>query len=104
MAKSTRQYVFEGMEILPGALIPFVEKRLESALTGHWQVEAAQRVNGLKPDSNGTIAWDQAALPQRHGPVLGRRVQDRAGTRRTLDRERTCRYPEQALAQRDIYL
>ena len=31
MAKSTRQHVFEGMEILPGALIPFVEKRLESA-------------------------------------------------------------------------
>ena len=25
MAKSTRQYVFEGMELLPEALIPFVE-------------------------------------------------------------------------------
>ena len=62
MAKSTRQYVFEGMEILPDALIPFVEKRLESSLTGHWQVETAQRVNGLKSDSNGDIAWDQAAL------------------------------------------
>ena len=62
MAKSTRQYVFEGMEILPDALIPFVEKRLESALTGHWQVATAERVNGLKPDSNGNIAWDQAAL------------------------------------------
>ena len=62
MAKSTRQHVFEGMEILPDALIPFVEKRLESALTGHWQVETAQRVNGLKSDSNGDIAWDQAAL------------------------------------------
>ena len=35
MAKSTRQYVFEGMEVLPEALTPFVEKRLESALTGH---------------------------------------------------------------------
>ena len=34
MAKSTRQYVFEGMEVLPEALTPFVEKRLESALTG----------------------------------------------------------------------
>ena len=32
MAKSTRQYVFEGMELLPAALIPFVEKRLESSL------------------------------------------------------------------------
>ena len=62
MAKSTRQHVFEGMEILPDALIPFVEKRLESSLTGHWQVETAQRANGLKSDSNGDIAWDQAAL------------------------------------------
>ena len=62
MAKGTRQHVFEGMEILPDALIPFVEKRLENALTGHWQVETAQRLNGLKPDSNGNIAWDQAAL------------------------------------------
>ena len=62
MAKSTRQYVFEGMEILPDALIPFVEKRLESALTGHWQVATAERVNGLKSDSNGNITWDQAAL------------------------------------------
>ena len=62
MAKSTRQHVFEGMEILPEALIPFVEKRLESALTGHWQVQTSQRINGLKSDSNGNIAWDQAAL------------------------------------------
>ena len=28
MTKSTRQYVFEGMELFPDALIPFVEKRL----------------------------------------------------------------------------
>ena len=62
MAKSTRQYVFEGMEIMPGALIPFVEKRLESALTGQWQVEAAQRISGLRPDSHGNLAWDQASL------------------------------------------
>ena len=34
MAKSTRQYVFEGMELLPSALIPFVEKRLETSLKG----------------------------------------------------------------------
>ena len=62
MAKTTREYVFEGMEILPNALIPFVEKRLESALTGHWQVETAQRIYGLEPDANGNLAWDQAAL------------------------------------------
>lgn len=62
MAKSTRQHVFEGMELLPEALIPFVEKRLESSLQGHWQVQVVEKLPGLRPDSNGTIVWDQAAL------------------------------------------
>ena len=62
MAKSTRQYVFEGMELLPEALIPFVEKRLESSVTGHWQLEVVNRVTGLKANSNGEVAWDQQAL------------------------------------------
>jgi len=62
MAKSTRQYVFEGMELLPGALIPFVEKRLESSLTGHWQVQVVEKLSGLRPNSKGEIAWDQSAL------------------------------------------
>ena len=62
MAKSTRQHVFEGMELLPEGLIPFVEKRLESQLTGHWQIEVVQRVQGLKPNSDGAIAWDQQGL------------------------------------------
>lgn len=62
MAKSTRQYVFEGMELLPVALIPFVEKRLESSVTGHWQVEVVQRVQGLKPNGKGEVAWDQQGL------------------------------------------
>ena len=62
MAKSTRQYVFEGMELLPAALIPFVEKRLESSLKGHWQVEVVQRVQGLKPNSAGEVGWDQQGL------------------------------------------
>ena len=61
MAKSTRQYVFEGMEALPEALVPFVEKRLESALTGHWQIRVAEKLR-LHADPNGDIAWDQAAL------------------------------------------
>ena len=43
MAKSTRQYVFEGMELLPAALIPFVEKRLETSLKGHWQVQVLEK-------------------------------------------------------------
>ena len=62
MAKSTRQYVFEGMEVLPEALVPFVEKRLESTLTGHWQVRVTEKISGLRPPQNGQINWDQAAL------------------------------------------
>lgn len=62
MAKSTRQYVFEGMELLPAALIPFVEKRLESSLKGHWQVQVLAKLPSLRPNSNGEVGWDQAAL------------------------------------------
>lgn len=62
MAKSTRQYVFEGMELLPAALSPFVEKRLENALKGRWQVQVLEKVSSLRPNSDGTIGWDQAAL------------------------------------------
>lgn len=62
MAKSTRQYVFEGMELLPSALIPFVEKRLESSIKGHWQLEVVQRVQGLRPNSTGDVGWDQQGL------------------------------------------
>ncbi|UVV67847.1 MULTISPECIES: DUF499 domain-containing protein [Brucella] len=62
MAKSTRQYVFEGMELLPAALIPFIEKRLESSLQGHWQLEVLQRVQGLRPNSTGEVGWDQQGL------------------------------------------
>lgn len=62
MAKSTRQYVFEGMELLPAALTPFVEKRLENSIKGHWQLEVVQRVQGLRPNSAGEVGWDQQGL------------------------------------------
>jgi predicted AAA+ superfamily ATPase len=62
MAKSTRQNVFEGMELLPDALIPFVEKRLESSVKGQWQIEVVQRVQGLKPNADGEVSWDQQGL------------------------------------------
>lgn len=62
MAKSARQQVFEGMELLPEALAPFVEKRLESSLTGHWQVQVVERVAGLKPNAQGAVNWDQQGL------------------------------------------
>ncbi|MCW5685472.1 MAG: DUF499 domain-containing protein [Pseudolabrys sp.] len=62
MAKSTRQYVFEGMELLPAALIPFVEKRLETSLKGNWQVQVLEKLPNLRPNSSGEVGWDQAAL------------------------------------------
>jgi hypothetical protein len=62
MAKSARQTVFEGMELLPEALIPFVEKRLESSLTGHWQARVAEKIPDLKPRANDEVGWDQLAL------------------------------------------
>lgn len=62
MAKSTRQYVFEGMELLPEALIPFVEKRLETSIKGHWQLEVVQRIQSLRPNSSGEVGWDQQGL------------------------------------------
>ena len=62
MAKSTRQCVFEGMELLPEALASFVEKRLETSLTGHWQLKVTEKLPNLKTDAGGSFAWDQAAL------------------------------------------
>lgn len=62
MAKSTRQYVFEGLELLQSALVPFVEKRLESSIKGHWQVEVVQAVQSLRPNSSGAVNWDLPGL------------------------------------------
>ncbi|MBC6406463.1 MAG: ATP-binding protein [Rhodospirillales bacterium] len=62
MAKTARQIVFDGMELIPEALIPFVEKRLDSTLKGHWQLEAANRIKSLRPDPDGQVKWDQPAL------------------------------------------
>jgi len=61
MAKSTRNYIFDGMEMLPAALTPFVEKRLENSLMGHWQVEVAEKFR-LRVNSDGNLVWDQAGL------------------------------------------
>ena len=62
MAKSARQTVFEGMELLPDALTPFVEKRLDSTVKGHWQAKVAEKVNGVRLNSSGVVTWDQASL------------------------------------------
>ena len=60
MAKSARQAVFEGMELLPESLVPFVEKRFETQVKGHWKVEVSNRLR-LRI-VKGEIAWDQSAL------------------------------------------
>ena len=60
MAKSARQVVFEGMELLPEALAPFVEKRFETQVKGHWKIDVSNRLR-LRI-VKGEIAWDQAAL------------------------------------------
>jgi len=61
MAKSTRQYVFEGMELLPEALRPFVEKQLETAFGAGWPAEVVQKVQGIHR-GQGTMSWDQQSL------------------------------------------
>lgn len=62
MAKSARQQVFEGMELLPEALIPFVQKRLEAGLGTNWPAQVVERYSNLKPNKKGEVNWDQAAL------------------------------------------
>ena len=62
MAKSTRQSVFEGMELLPEGLVPFVEKRLEAGLGDDWPLQVVDRLRGLRAGSNGGVNWDQQAL------------------------------------------
>lgn len=71
--KSARQYVFEGMEILPEALIPFVEKQLESEIGHDWREQVAERYRLLFDEDlrffknrrfyrNRRTGWDQAVL------------------------------------------
>lgn len=62
MAKSARQQVFEGMELLPDALIPFVETRLEAGLGKNWPAQVVERYSNLRANRNGELNWDHAAL------------------------------------------
>ena len=105
MAKSARQIVFDGMEVLPEALTPFVEKRLESALVGHWQVQVAEESRPRR-DASGNIAWDQSGLlhaMNRHwgdafGAVLGRAeraiVNELLDVRNRLSHNKTFSYDD----------
>ncbi len=62
MAKAARSYVFEGMELLPEALAPFVEQRLQATLGDDWPRQVVARVHGLRPGKDGALHWDNAAL------------------------------------------
>ena len=63
MAKTARQYVFDGQELMPEPLSYFVETRLSSNLSGHWQQEVKSKYQGLRVE-NGKINWDQQSLLQ----------------------------------------
>ena len=62
MAMTERRYVFEAVETLSDALIPFVEGRLRDAYDGRWQAVAADQIGGLKFDPEGNPAWDLSTL------------------------------------------
>ena len=64
MAKSTRQYVFEGMEHMQDALKPFVQRNLEAGLGKNWPYEVVERFPNWRPESNNQFALDTQKLLQ----------------------------------------
>lgn len=62
MAMTERRYVFEAVETLSDALIPFVEGRLRYAYDGRWQAAAAERIRALNLDPQGNPVWDLSTL------------------------------------------
>ena len=62
MAKSARQTVFEGMELLPKGLQPFVMQRLEAALGKGWPQEVISRFPEWRPEQNGKFNLDTQKL------------------------------------------
>ncbi len=80
MAKSTRQYVFDGLELLIEGLGPFVEQRLNNAFGSSWTVEIFERFPDWRPNKRGSLDWDNYRLlrvvercwREAFGDVLGR--------------------------------
>ena len=58
MNSSDKEIVFSGLDLLPTALIPFVEKALRERFPEGWNKKAL----GVKPDSAGNLPWDQPSL------------------------------------------
>ena len=61
MAKTARDFVFEGLELVPGPLSEFVESHLQASITGHWQSLVKERQPSIRSE-NGKFKWDQQAL------------------------------------------
>ena len=64
MAKSTRQYVFDGMEHMQDGLKPFVQRNLEVGLGKDWPHEVVERFPHWRPESNDQFALDTQKLLQ----------------------------------------
>ena len=64
MAKSARQAVFEGMELLPKGLQPFVLQRLQASLGEVWPQEVISRFPTWRRESNGKFNLDTQKLLQ----------------------------------------
>ncbi|WP_026758864.1 DUF499 domain-containing protein [Sediminimonas qiaohouensis] len=62
MAKSARQTVFEGMELLPKGLQPFVMQRLEAAMGKGWPQEVISRFPEWRAEQNGKFSLDTQKL------------------------------------------
>lgn len=62
MAKSTRQYVFEGMEHMQQALLPFVTRSLETGLGKGWPQEVISKFPEWRPEGNGKFTLDTQKL------------------------------------------
>ena len=62
MAKSARQTVFEGMELLPKGLQPFVIQRLKAAFGDGWPQEVISRFPEWRPEQNGKFNLDTQKL------------------------------------------
>lgn len=62
MAKSTRQYVFEGMEHMQNGLHPFVLRSLEAGMGKGWPQEVIARFPEWRPEGNGKFTLDTQKL------------------------------------------
>ena len=62
MPRSTRQYVFDGMEHMQKSLHPFVLRNLEAGLGKGWPQEVISRFPDWRPEANGKFSLDTQKL------------------------------------------